>query len=319
LFRKTKVSNKDIYYSYKILLNREPDKLGFENFKKLVRSQPDMNLTQLVQYFMDSIEFQNYYSSLNKSNKEFAEVKTIHEFSIYVDKEDYAVGKQIQEIKNYEPDISNLFKSYLKEDSCFIDIGANIGFYSLLTASISKKGKIFSFEPNTFNCLLLEKSKLKNQFQNIQINPLACSDSDKFFFLDSSGSNGYVTDIYNSEKISSTRKITKAVCLDDFLFHIPRLDIMKIDIEGGEYRAFKGSENLIKKFKPILFFEYTPDALKTVSGVEPSLFLNELMKLGYKLNWIQQNKPIYFTNPEELKEELNKRQHLDILAIHSTI
>ena len=103
-----------------------------------------------------------------------------------------------------------------------MDVGANIGYFSLIVGSISKKGKVFSFEPDTQNFKLLEKNIAANNLTNIQTFQFAVSNTNDFVNIFSGDANkGNVRlfkndlDGYMEEHQSS--ELVKCVTFDTFL------------------------------------------------------------------------------------------------------
>ena len=73
-------------------------------------------------------------------------------------------------VREYEPEIRKIFKSHVKRGCTVVDIGAHIGYYTLLSAKlVGPEGKVFAFEPNPENCLILERSIAANNFHNVQL------------------------------------------------------------------------------------------------------------------------------------------------------
>lgn len=143
----------------------------------------------------------------------------------------------------------------IKKDDIVIDAGAHIGSFSII-ASTRTGNKIFAFEPSnkTYACLKQNISNLKIKNINVINKGVGDSDGEKFFkvvpenyagstFSDSSPYNG-------SHNINEER--VEVITLDSFVEKnkIPRVDFIKMDIEGYELRALKGAEKTIKKFKP---------------------------------------------------------------------
>ena len=80
------------------------------------------------------------------------------DFKIYVRLDDMAVGAWIMAKHGYETHVTEVMCTFLKPGIVFVDIGANIGYYTLLAASrIGHEGKVIAFEPGNNNCTLLHK------------------------------------------------------------------------------------------------------------------------------------------------------------------
>jgi len=86
---------------------------------------------------------------------------------MYIDPKDESIGVPML-VEGYEKNETKLFKKYIKENMGVIDIGANIGYYSLLAAKlVGKNGKVYAFEPETANYKMLLKNIEINGYKNI--------------------------------------------------------------------------------------------------------------------------------------------------------
>ena len=71
----------------------------------------------------------------------------------------------------------------------------------------------------------------------------------------------------------------EAVRLDDALADVSRIDVIKMDIEGAEPRAWQGMQQLIAAHRPILVLEFSPDLLRITSGADPAAFMDDIQKI----------------------------------------
>lgn len=172
----------------------------------------------------------------------------------------------------------------------FLDIGANIGYFSLLAAQlVGANGRVIAFEPSQRNCVLLQLSAVLNQLNNIDIYPFAVADKDTTVVYNTLlGSNGIIgkgleIDAGHTDELAH-KTLVRAVKLDTVLNGIQRVDVIKIDIEGAEYRALLGAERLIRRHKPIILSEYSPGWLPDVSGVSGREYLLTVVKWGYLIS-----------------------------------
>lgn len=133
-------------------------------------------------------------------------------------------------------------KKILKQGSIFVDIGANVGAYTILAASVIKTGKIFSFEPMPSALdILYENVKINNLEDRVKIVEKVVSDKTGYErFV------GYNISEYSHIAIDKTSKSKKipSVKLDDFCkdYKIDFIDAIKIDVEGAELKVLKGLE-----------------------------------------------------------------------------
>lgn len=135
-----------------------------------------------------------------------------------------------------------------KSNSVILDIGANIGAFSLYINTIVPNLKIYAIEPSSQNMKLLKKNILINEGKNIRTFQLAISDRNGFGNLDISKEFDSFSLVIDKQKTSTTERV-KLNTLNYFCVQnkIKKIDLLKIDIEGGEYALFKKSMSLIKK------------------------------------------------------------------------
>ncbi len=109
-------------------------------------------------------------------SKDDIQYVTFPGFELAIDNKDISVSMPLFR-GEYEHHLFRFFSKTLKPGMVFMDIGANIGFYSMLAASkVGSSGKVISFEPNTENGRLIMLGMYKNKFQNISLYPFALGD-----------------------------------------------------------------------------------------------------------------------------------------------
>jgi FkbM family methyltransferase len=235
----------------------------------------------LADIFISSEEFRNKYGI-----KPPACVNT-DDFVIYVDADDFLVGKPIAQHKYWEPHITTIIRRELKPDNTFVDIGANVGWFTLLAASILRHGgRVFAIEPNYNNLQLLYRSIIANRLQNVIVYPYAVTEANHILQLNSARSNGFVSQVGD---VGNSTTYVQGVNLDNLLKDEPKIDFIKIDIEGHEPVALKGMQGIIKKHRPLIITEFYPKLIKAYSRIEPTDYIKALIDLDYKLSVIQEN------------------------------
>ena len=121
------------------------------------------------------------YKSKERRIKRSPKKVKIHDFYLFASEDDWVIGSRIANLNEYEPQIIEQFKIYCKEGMNVLDIGANIGIYTMLAAKIvGPKGKVFAYEPYPNNCSLIRKSLLENQFKNVTLFQNAVSKEEEF-------------------------------------------------------------------------------------------------------------------------------------------
>lgn len=186
--------------------------------------------------------------------------------------------------KIHEPCLSKLIVESLTQDSCFIDVGANLGYFTCLAAKLCQFGSVHAFEMD-HNCIPLIRNNLRaNSCNNTTINCLAVSNElGSIEIPDESLPNPELM-IATSE----TRK-TKTVLtttLDSYVSKagiIPNL--IKIDAEGAEMRILQGATNLLKTNRPKIFVEIHCEKLKQYQS-SPEAVIALLIEHGYTITQI---------------------------------
>ena len=158
----------------------------------------------------------------------------------------------------YELDKQVLFSKYIKPGNIVYDVGANAGFYSLLSSLlVSETGKVYSFEPLPANISYLKKHIELNKLGNVKVIEKAVSNkvSTVRFNFGDNRSAGHISNVGEIE--------VETISIDEFISQgNPSPDIIKMDIEGAEYEALIGAKELLKSKKPIIFLATHSDELR---------------------------------------------------------
>jgi FkbM family methyltransferase len=166
----------------------------------------------------------------------------------------------------YEPQTVELITRLLAKGDCFVDVGANVGQYSLAAAGcVGREGCVVAIEPNPENCVdLLMNRRLNDYLEIIQVVTTAADEKESLlsFALPPPSNRG------------ASREINRNITSDDDLYLVPgfrlteivgalsirRIDVVKIDVEGSELRVLKGllEQRSVPHPKHIVF-EFIPE------------------------------------------------------------
>ena len=154
-----------------------------------------------------------------------------------------------------------IFKDNVKDGDNVIDLGANIGYFTLILAKlVGPTGKVFAFEPDPRNLALLKKNVEYNNYKNVIIVPKAVSDvNDKCTLYVGQKTFGQ-NRIYKPKKTKNQNFIpidSETVRLDDFFKTnnlLNKISFIKMDIEGAEFLALNGMKEILKLNKNIKLF-----------------------------------------------------------------
>jgi FkbM family methyltransferase len=161
-----------------------------------------------------------------------------------------------------------------------VDIGANIGFNTVrFSRAVGPSGKVYAFEPEQSNIQLLQKNLTINRYTNVLIIPKAVSDKKGFSNLFLSEENRGDHQLYKTTESRSGQRV-EVTTIDE---EIPNFsaDLIKIDIQGFEYWALRGSKKLITRSPSVIVFsEFWPEGLKN-AGSSSFQYLSILKELGF--------------------------------------
>ena len=262
----------DIYYCYRLLLMREPSPEDVEYWKERVKAE-QLTYARLAAYFRKSREY------LIGGRARGIALLTLDDFELYVQEHDWDIGENLIETKQYEPHVTSFLKQHLQEGMTFVDVGANIGYFTLTAATkVGKSGKVIAVECNPQNCELIYKSLHRNGFDRVTVYPFAVGDTQKLMSFSWGFSNGFVTELAQDEEEAF---IVQSVTLDSLLQNENRVDVIKMDVEGSEAKAWQGMQETIAKHHPVFLMEFFPALLERVSAVKGDDFLDSIFACGY--------------------------------------
>lgn len=188
---------------------------------------------------------------------------------------------------DYEREVVDVFYEYAKKSKFIYDIGANVGYYTLISAKAVEKnnGMVYALEPLPGNLLLLQKNVDANLNRNIKILDYAISDSTGTALFSNSENNVANTLSVSSPTFKSNDSIqVKTITLDELVekkIGLPP-DLLKIDVEGSELEALRGSEKVLKKYRPVIFLS-THNC--HIPGVHKKC-IDYLKTIGYKIKYL---------------------------------
>jgi len=186
---------------------------------------------------------------------------------------------QLSTLGTFEPFETQILKKEIKKGNFVVDVGASIGYYTLLFAKwTGSKGKVFSFEPNHEKFSILRKNVQVNYYNNVTL-------VQKFV----------------SNKSTSNSEIN-SIALDDFFGRYDnQIDLIKMDIEGSEGLAIEGMKKLLENNENIKILTELHTKELRLCGIDPNNFLNNLKQLGFSIYKINEGRQILEkTSREEL-------------------
>jgi len=172
----------------------------------------------------------------------------------------------------YEPVETRFVRGILKENDVFVDVGANVGWYTMLASTvIGDGGQIHAFEPRRPIVDYLQRTVALNGLEKvITVYPIGLSNETKSESLmwgatsDNGGSASFARDDASADMVCQTIEVQSLdnLCLD-------HVDVIKIDVEGAEPLVLEGARGTIERDRPIILSEIHPEQLRRVSRCSP--------------------------------------------------
>lgn len=153
-----------------------------------------------------------------------------------------------------------------KENPVILDVGSNIGTYAYWLAKKYSKGKIYCFEPQRSIFQMLCGNMAMNNIFNVHAFNMALSDVNEMIEIREVNYNAPgCFSVYSLDKgadkkyeLTDEKNYIQCMTIDSFveMFHIEKIDFIKIDAEGFDIKILDGAKRTIEQFEPDLFVEY---------------------------------------------------------------
>lgn len=215
--------------------------------------------------------------------------------------------------------------SLFPPDGNVIEIGANVGLITLnLAKRIFPAGNIYAYEPDLENISQLNINVALNKLKNIHIYPVALQDAEECeqidFYIrrtvddDEKENRGLssILDIPLHQK-ETNKVFASTIDKEVARIKIKKLSLIKVDVEGAEYKVLLGGNSTIKEFLPIIHYEFSvtlDKLLKNGNAIESYNFLD---KMGYiQFAIVEEKRLQQIKDPNSIKEDSN------IIAFHKS-
>jgi FkbM family methyltransferase len=203
-------------------------------------------------------------------------------------KTNYWLKRRFRKESIHEKNVVKILLERLKPDMCFVDVGAYLGFYSILASKHLSQGQVFSFEMDRNSYSALMQNLELNNCNNVQVYNKAITN-----FV---GTAQYVTQgVLTSSKNrldnqidfnqNKKKKIIDTITLDVFFKNKnQKPDIIKIDVEGAEMKVLDGMEEILNESKSMtLFIEIHPNHLKSIFNSSEKEIFSKLIEKGFDI------------------------------------
>jgi FkbM family methyltransferase len=278
------VTREEVFAAYQLILGREP-----ESEAAIAAHQVEPSLDRLGRRIMASDEFRQRaksgFSLLTRPTWVCAEIR--FGLKLWLDLSDYAVSAEC--LRNqWEIAETDLILSILQPGDVFVDVGANIGWFTVLAAHVvGTAGHVYAFEPRHDTCAYLARSVAANGFeQRCSVMPFALGAEEAeldLAWIPAEHNPGHSFLVPGSLPEGAERFGRVAVHPLDSLRITSPVRVMKIDVEGAEHQVLHGAEALIGRDHPILVLELFPQWLQAISGSTARSLCDWLRARGYRV------------------------------------
>jgi FkbM family methyltransferase len=168
-----------------------------------------------------------------------------------------------------------------------LDVGANIGVWSRELLAHRQLGAVYAFEAAACAFRMLQKNLASYPDVHCENVAVGAENGVAKFRDDIGGQNRVISDLYaqhESHESNQGHTVTvPIVAIDTWAERVglTRLDVMKVDVEGGELDVFRGAEHTLRRFFPVIYFEYLPET--GAIGAAKTQAFEWLTELGYKM------------------------------------
>ena len=308
------MSNADfVLWAYRVLLQREPDEAGQSDWcNQLDRGLPP---NTLVKGFLNSLEYTGKFDRIIETSVNTGGVA----FKIGSREGDIAVGRAIQQGGEHEAWVTRHFHEAIKPNSTVVDIGANLGGYTMIAAARTMhQGRVIAYEPLPDNVQLLLGNARLNNYKHVTLYPVALGEHNEVLRIE----NGYGSNAAIVDDVGAFGQFCQVVAAGEALSNVGHFDVLKIDIEGYEPVVFRSAAKVLRQMRPTMFVEYHPWVVNR-RGLSLEEFHEQLFSFGMSIRVMQEDgtTPVV-RNSSELAAEharINNeakqdgRMHLDIL------
>ena len=190
----------------------------------------------------------------------------------------------------FEPKALEAMRRHLKSGATLLDVGANIGLFTVEGAqAVGPAGSVISIEAAPHHAKAVVEACRLNQFSNVEVHAMAAGDCDGDATLTLPRHTNF--GMFTLGEVDGDESFSVPVRRIDDIVAGRKVDFIKMDIEGSEYRALSGADRTLSRFKPAILIELNEAALKACGSTSRQV-KEFLFARGYKGRTIANMSPI---------------------------
>jgi FkbM family methyltransferase len=301
----------DIFFCFRLLLGRRPNREEWPGHTERV-GEP---LDRVVASYVNALEFANR-ALVDSRALGAVSLSKLPDFQIYTAADDAAVGYHVR-ADHYEPDVTMVFRRMLRPGMHVLDLGANIGYFTMLSASlVGSSGSVLAVEPNGDNARMVEASRRANGFGQVRVVQVAAGTEPGLLVLHRAHSNGTTSAPPDEAARLLDAETVGCVRAETLVPRGRRIGLIKVDVEGAEYLALGGCTRLLRWHRPVVASEFSPSLMPGISGIDGRGYLRWLRSFRYKLSVVMPDGTLREADDDAIMREHEDRgtDHLDLVA-----
>ena len=315
----TLASEEVVRLAYHLLLNRDPEAAGLRHWSSAIDN--GLSRIEFVRAVLASPEFRQQMTVADVSG--FRDVDLIiplGQQKLQVPASDISLVPHLLKDRCWEPHITRFFDRELRPDHVFLDVGANLGYFTVRYAP--KVARVVAFEPAAANRGYCATNIAINRLDNVELHAVGLWHEDTTLHVRTDSSCVGMAAITLADDVSegSVEEI-RAASLDtmvrDRIVDLPALDFIKMDIEGAELSALMGMRETIARHRPCIVMEINRPALAACGATVDGVW-DFLTTRGYRISafehW-QARDPHPLATLDDLKRLCPADTLIDIAAV----
>jgi FkbM family methyltransferase len=233
---------------------------------------------------------------------------------LLLDEADEWIAPTLQATAGWEPGLTALFGERLRPGMTVVDGGAHVGYFTCQAARlVGPRGLVLAFEPASRNVDLLRANVWRNGFGNVACFPWALGAEPGFAPLWLSPTNTGDHRLHGGDG-SRPAETVRVAALDDVLAIRPPVDVVKLDVQGGEEAALRGMTRLLAASPDVLVVVELSPADARAAGSDPRALLAWYRSLGFALRLLLPDEPgVRDATDEEILARADELEHVNVV------
>jgi FkbM family methyltransferase len=304
--------------AYNLLLSREPEPVGLRHWASAL--QNGLSRVEFVRAMLASAEFRQTMAAIEDLTpyQDVDLIIPIRGQQFRVPASDISLVPILLKYRCWEPHITRYLTREIRPSHVFVDVGANVGYFTVLCAPLADR--VVAFEPVARTCGYCRTNVELNKLTNVELRQQALWHEETTLQINLDSSSVMTAAVVTNGSAATFETIS-AVSLDGLIatgrLDLPRLDILKMDAEGAELSALIGMHETLARCRPRIVMEINRATLALL-GASVDEVWDCLSDLSYEIRafepWKEQD-PVPVASLDDLKRLCPPDSLIDIVAI----